>query len=72
MLASTEVMGDAAVDASNRWQGAMEAEGLDYVVQTQFNSGKYDLAAAEAFKAVPIQRILVGRDIFPADVTVPR
>lgn len=63
-LAETRLIGDLAIDASNKWESAMLAEGEEYVISNRFNcDGKYDQDAALAFARVKVEKITIGREL---------
>lgn len=68
MMVEIPLVNDQAIEASNRWQAAMEAkEGEDWVVETGFNCEptKYAAAAKQAFAALKPEAITIGRGVLP-------
>lgn len=62
-----ELVNGPALDASNRWQEAMESrEGDEYVLNTTFNcDGKYNTTAARFFHDVKLTHVFVGTGLEP-------
>lgn len=62
VLLEVELVGDKAIDASNRWEAAMTAQkGDDYVMDMRFNcENSFSAVANEAFKDVPVTAVTIG------------
>jgi len=62
-----KLVGDAAIDAANQWQQAIEgARGDEYVMLNRFNcEDHFDPQAAAAFRDVAITRMTIGTQLQP-------
>lgn len=74
VLLSTEQVANDVLDATQRWEQAMEkAEGQDFVVDGRFNCTlKYQPVAAKALSGVKITHVKVGADLDPTPCDRPR
>lgn len=64
IMLQTKLVDDKAIDAAQKWQELMEKEeGEDFVMNTEFNCGKYNSEAQQFFKDVPITHVRVGLDL---------
>lgn len=62
ILVSVEQINDKTIDAGSQWAKSMaEKEGVDWVIDTQFNcTAKYDGIATKLFSTIKIDSITVG------------
>lgn len=64
IMLRTKLVDDKAIDAAQKWQEMMEKEeGEGFVMNAEFNCGKYNSEAQQFFKDVPITHVRVGLDL---------